>query len=53
MTSINELRICKSRGNVFSKKAGSMVIIECSQCKGTNFEQIENSESEMYLDALD
>jgi len=57
MVTIEELRVCKSCGNVFSKKAGSTIIIECPQCKETNFEPIkveDDSESEnMYLDELD
>ena len=57
MVTIGELRVCKSCGNVFSKKAGSTIIIECPQCKETNFEPIQiesDSESEnMYLDELD
>ena len=55
VTSINDLRVCKSCGNVFSKRAGATIIIECPQCSGTNFEQItiEESEEEVYLDELD
>lgn len=56
MITINELRICKSCGNVFSKKAGVTIITECPQCKGTSFEQIVSSNSEneeTYLDELD
>ncbi len=57
MVSINELRVCKSCGNVFSKKAGSTLIIECPQCKQTNFEPIKmesDLETEkVYLDELD
>ena len=54
MTSINELRVCKSCGNVFSKRAGATLIIECPQCKGSNFEPITIEESEeVYLDEID
>jgi phage FluMu protein Com len=40
MATINELRVCKSCGNVFSKRAGATIIIECPQCKEINFESI-------------
>lgn len=57
MATLSELRICKSCGNVFSKKAGVTIITECPQCKGISFEQIttENisDEEEVYLDELD
>ena len=57
MTSIKELRVCKSCGNVFSKKAGSAIIIECPQCKETNFEPVEMEpkpeEEKVYLDEID
>lgn len=57
MVTLVELRVCKLCGNVFSKKAGSTLIIECPQCKQTNFEPIKmesDSESEKaYLDELD
>ena len=55
MTSIKELRVCKSCGNVFSKKAGSTIIIECPQCKETNFEpvELEIEEEKVYLDEID
>ncbi|MCV0409344.1 hypothetical protein [Nitrosopumilus sp.] len=56
MVNLEYLRVCKSCGNVFSKKAGATNITECPQCKGTSFEQIiteESSEDEVYLDELD
>ena len=57
MTSIKEIRVCKSCGNVFSKKAGSTIIIECPQCKETNFEPVEMEseleEEKVYLDEID
>ena len=40
MVSVNELRVCKSCGNVFSKKAGVTNILECPQCKQTSFDTI-------------
>ena len=57
MISIKELRVCKSCGNVFSKKAGSTIIIECPQYKETNFEPIktesESKDEKVYLDEID
>lgn len=45
MVSLDELRVCKSCGNVFSKKAGVTNILECPQCKETSFDRITgNSE---------
>ena len=44
MVSLDELRVCKNCGNVFSKKAGVTNISECPQCKNTSFEKIENFE---------
>jgi len=41
MTTLQDIRICKSCGNVFSKKAGVSIITECPQCKGTSFESME------------
>ena len=41
MTRLEDLRVCKSCGNVFSKKAGVSIITECPQCKSTNFGAIE------------
>jgi len=40
MGSLSELRICKSCGNVFSKKAGVTIITSCPQCDGTSFDTI-------------
>ena len=56
MVSLEQLRVCKNCGNVFSKKAGATNITECPQCKGTSFEQIiveNSSEEDMYVDELD
>ena len=56
MVSLEHLRVCKSCGNVFSKKAGATNITECPQCKGISFDQIvieDVSEEEVYLDELD
>ena len=55
MTSINDLRVCKFCGNVFSKRAGATIIIECPQCKASNFEQIviEESYEEEYVNDTD
>lgn len=52
MVCIDEIRACKSCGNVFSKKVGVTLITECPQCKGTSFEQLELSES-AYLNEID
>ena len=40
MVSISELRVCNACGNVFSKKAGVTNILECPQCKQTNFDTV-------------
>ncbi|QUC64151.1 hypothetical protein NsoK4_06815 [Nitrosopumilus sp. K4] len=55
MATLDQLRICKSCGNVFSKKAGATNITECPQCKGTSFDQIvtETDSEDVYLDELD
>ena len=57
MASLSDLRVCKSCGNVFSKKAGISIITECPHCQGIAFESVElrpNSEyEEKYLDELD
>ena len=55
MVSLEQLRVCKNCGNVFSKKAGATNITECPQCKGTSFEQIivEDNSEDMYVDELD
>lgn len=44
MTTISELRACKSCGNVFTKKAGVTLITSCPQCDGTNFDTVSTSE---------
>jgi hypothetical protein len=56
MTSLDQLRVCKNYGNVFSKKTGATNITECPQCKGVSFEQIvinHDPEDKVYLDELD
>ncbi len=56
MVALDELRVCKSCGNVFSRKAGVTIITECPQCKGTSFDQITTKnldDKEVYLDELD
>jgi len=54
MVTLNDLRVCKLCGNVFSKKAGVVIISSCPQCKGTSFEQISDYlEEKKYLDELD
>ncbi|MDH3502174.1 MAG: hypothetical protein OEL69_06685 [Nitrosopumilus sp.] len=54
---LGEMKVCKSRGDVFSKKAGVTNITECPQCKGINFEQItldtDLEYKEVSLDELD
>ena len=47
MVSINELRVCKSCGNVFSKKAGVTNILECPQCKQTKFDTLTLDDEEL------
>ena len=47
MILVNELRVCKSCGNVFSKKAGISNITSCPQCNETNFDYVECQESEL------
>lgn len=44
---LEDLRVCKSCGNVFSKRAGVTLIIECPQCRGTNFESITRDYDEL------
>ncbi|MDH3395894.1 MAG: zinc ribbon-containing protein [Nitrosopumilus sp.] len=44
MTSLSELRVCKSCGNVFSKKAGVTIITGCPHCDGTNFDTVITNE---------
>ncbi|HSB84350.1 MAG TPA: hypothetical protein VLD64_07685 [Nitrosarchaeum sp.] len=56
MITLNDLRVCKLCGNIFSKKAGVTIISSCPQCKGTSFEPISMSddlEEKKYLDELD
>jgi predicted Zn-ribbon and HTH transcriptional regulator len=55
MTTLSELRVCKLCGNVFSKKAGVVIISSCPQCHGTSLESITTNENpdEVYLDELD
>ena len=57
MIRLDELRVCRLCGNVFSKKAGVTNITECPQCKGINFEKItaetDLEDKEVYLDELD
>jgi phage FluMu protein Com len=48
MVDIKELRVCKSCGNVFSKKAGVTNILECPQCKQTNFDTVEIKDDELF-----
>ena len=47
MVSIDELRVCKACGNVFSKKAGVTNILECPQCKQTNFDTVNVDPEEL------
>lgn len=44
MTTLSELRACKSCGNVFTKKAGVVIINSCPQCDGTSFDIISANE---------
>jgi Zn finger protein HypA/HybF involved in hydrogenase expression len=44
MTTLSELRACKSCGNVFTKKAGVVIITSCPQCDGTSFDIISANE---------
>jgi len=44
MTTLSELRACKSCGNVFTKRAGVTIISSCPQCDGTNFDTIDVNE---------
>lgn len=41
MVTIDDLRVCKSCGNIFSKKAGVTNISECSQYKKSVFDFIK------------
>ena len=47
MVLLDEIRVCKTCGNVFSKKAGVAIITECPQCKGTNFEPVDIADNEL------
>ncbi|MHA7647885.1 hypothetical protein [Nitrosopumilus sp. S4] len=47
MTTLSELRACKSCGNVFTKKAGVTIITSCPHCDGTNFDTIDLDEELM------
>lgn len=47
MVLITDLRVCKNCGNVFSKKAGVTNILECPQCKQTNFDSVNMEEGEL------
>ena len=40
MITIEDIRVCKSCGNLFSKKAGVTIILECPQCKGTSLDHV-------------
>lgn len=44
---LDDLRVCKLCGNIFSKRAGVTIIIECPQCKGTNFDSVTISNDEL------
>ncbi|MFB5636374.1 hypothetical protein [Candidatus Nitrosopumilus sediminis] len=44
MTTLSELRACKSCGNVFTKKAGVTMITSCPHCDGTNFDTVDVGE---------
>jgi predicted nucleic acid-binding Zn-ribbon protein len=50
LISINELRVCKNCGNVFSKKAGVSIITSCPQCKEANFDYVGIKEEELGLE---
>lgn len=41
MTVLSELRVCKSCGNVFSRKAGVTIISSCPHCDGISFDTID------------
>jgi len=44
MTTLGELRACKSCENVFTRRAGVTIISSCPQCDGTNFDTIDVDE---------
>ena len=50
MVYIDDLRVCKSCGNVFSTKAGKTNIMECPQCKQSNFDKIKANYEELTQD---
>jgi len=45
MTTLSELRACKSCGNVFTKRAGVTIITSCPQCDNTNFDTVDLDEN--------
>ena len=47
VVSLSELRVCKSCGNVFAKRAGVTIITSCPHCDGTNFDTISSDEELM------
>ncbi|BDQ30401.1 hypothetical protein [Nitrosopumilus zosterae] len=47
MVLIDDLRVCKNCGNVFSKKAGVTHISECPQCKGVSFDHVDVNYEEL------
>ena len=47
MVLVADLRVCKNCGNVFSKKAGVTNILECPQCKQTNFDFVKVGDEEL------
>ena len=50
MVYIVDLRVCKDCGNVFSTKAGVTNILECPQCKQSNFDKIKLDYEELTQD---
>ncbi len=50
MVHLDDLRVCKRCGNVFSKKAGVTNILECPQCKETSFESVSLNYDELTQD---
>jgi len=45
MITLNQLRVCKSCGNVFAKKAGVSIITSCPHCDGVSFDTIVTDET--------
>ena len=41
LATFSELRACKTCGNVFSIRVGDNKILNCPQCRKTDFEDIE------------